>query len=294
MSTLSSKPRFGFTLIEVLVVIAIIGVIAAILFPVIASARESAKGTTCLSNLKQLAVGLNLYAQDYNDNHPEIRPTAFGERVSFPMGWAGKLYPFIKSTDVFHCPDDSTPIDASAPSAIRYPVSYGMNGNLSLSSSLSQVASAPKTVWLFEVSGNQTVITQSEEGKAPGLFVTRSAAGDGTSGGILASTLVAHSGPGDGRDTLYATGPMDNSASRAGGDDYKGMLGRHRDGANFLALDGHGVWTTPLAVSAGRSAKNATDPQKNTGCIFALPKYNIFPCAEGTAVGLHKLTFSTN
>ena len=62
--------RHGFTLIELLVVIAIIAVLAAILFPVFAQAREQARQTTCLSNLKQLGTGLTMYAQDYDETLP--------------------------------------------------------------------------------------------------------------------------------------------------------------------------------------------------------------------------------
>ena len=59
--------RKGFTLIELLVVIAIIAILAAILFPVFAQAREKARQTACLSNLKQLATGGMLYSQDYDE-----------------------------------------------------------------------------------------------------------------------------------------------------------------------------------------------------------------------------------
>ncbi len=62
--------KSGFTLIELLVVIAIIAILAAILFPVFAQAREQARKTTCLSNLKQLGLGLFMYAQDYDETFP--------------------------------------------------------------------------------------------------------------------------------------------------------------------------------------------------------------------------------
>ena len=61
--------RRGFTLIELLVVIAIIAILAAILFPVFAKAREKARQSSCLSNVKQLGLGLMMYAQDYDETY---------------------------------------------------------------------------------------------------------------------------------------------------------------------------------------------------------------------------------
>ncbi|MCD6351947.1 MAG: prepilin-type N-terminal cleavage/methylation domain-containing protein, partial [Armatimonadetes bacterium] len=62
--------RRGFTLIELLVVIGIIAILAAILFPVFARAREKARQASCLSNLKQLALGFLMYIQDYDERLP--------------------------------------------------------------------------------------------------------------------------------------------------------------------------------------------------------------------------------
>src|ERR1041385_4765860 len=62
----------GFTLIELLVVIAIIAILAAILFPVFAQARESARAISCLSNVKQCALGAHMYAQDYDERFPRM------------------------------------------------------------------------------------------------------------------------------------------------------------------------------------------------------------------------------
>src|SRR5881396_3133319 len=62
--------RRGFTLIELLVVIAIIAILAAILFPVFAQARAKARQATCMSNLKQLALGALMYGQDFDETYP--------------------------------------------------------------------------------------------------------------------------------------------------------------------------------------------------------------------------------
>jgi len=70
--------RKAFTLIELLVVIAIISILAAILFPVFARARENARRANCMSNLKQLALGMMMYTQDYDEKFPNyVGDTSF-------------------------------------------------------------------------------------------------------------------------------------------------------------------------------------------------------------------------
>jgi prepilin-type N-terminal cleavage/methylation domain-containing protein len=93
----------GFTLIELLVVIAIIAILAAILFPVFAKVREKARQTTCASNLKQLGLAFVQYTQDYDETGP-VHTATGGSAI----GWAGELYPYVKSKGLFTCPDDST------------------------------------------------------------------------------------------------------------------------------------------------------------------------------------------
>jgi prepilin-type N-terminal cleavage/methylation domain-containing protein/prepilin-type processing-associated H-X9-DG protein len=86
------RPR-GFTLIELLVVIAIIAILAAILFPVFAQARASARKATCVSNNKQISLGILMYAQDYDETLPmnswaKMPPPAFG--------WQDAIEPYVK------------------------------------------------------------------------------------------------------------------------------------------------------------------------------------------------------
>jgi prepilin-type N-terminal cleavage/methylation domain-containing protein len=74
--------RRGFTLIELLVVIAIIGILAAMLFPVFARARESARKTQCLANVKNIAIALNMYLADWDKGFP--RETNAGVQATAP------------------------------------------------------------------------------------------------------------------------------------------------------------------------------------------------------------------
>lgn len=89
------KKHRGFTLIELLVVIAIIAILAAILFPVFARARENARKASCLSNLKQLGLGLMQYVQDYDEKYPmnEYNEPAIGNWHT----WGKDVQPYLKS-----------------------------------------------------------------------------------------------------------------------------------------------------------------------------------------------------
>jgi len=101
----------GFTLIELLVVIAIIAILAAILFPVFAKVREKARAISCLSNEKQIGLGLIQYSQDYDEMLTKAWYGNNGYQASDPnqanpkYKWMDAILPYVKSTQVFHCPD---------------------------------------------------------------------------------------------------------------------------------------------------------------------------------------------
>ncbi len=101
--------RKGFTLIELLVVIAIIAILAAILFPVFARAREKAPQTTCLSNVKEIALGCHMYVQDYDERLPGYRHERPGNTN---IKWAHMVSPYIASyaTDAYMRPSGSVHI----------------------------------------------------------------------------------------------------------------------------------------------------------------------------------------
>lgn len=151
MDVISSRPlRRAFTLIELLVVIAIIAILAAILFPVFAQAREKARQTSCLSNLKQLGLAVMMYTQDYDENYPlqtsgsnngwfgyatpDGQPNNPCQTNGWdPAGgclwpsWFGSIQAYIKNKQIMICPSAPRHGEASATFANA---SYGFNGLL--------------------------------------------------------------------------------------------------------------------------------------------------------------------
>jgi prepilin-type N-terminal cleavage/methylation domain-containing protein/prepilin-type processing-associated H-X9-DG protein len=93
----------GFTLIELLVVIALIALLAAILFPVFARARENARRASCMSNMKQLGLGMQMYSQDYDERMVPYNLTNEGNS-SKDAFWPWRLLPYTKNGQIFTCP----------------------------------------------------------------------------------------------------------------------------------------------------------------------------------------------
>ncbi|MDX1934046.1 MAG: DUF1559 domain-containing protein [Capsulimonadales bacterium] len=150
----NTQRRSGFTLIELLVVIAIIAILAAILFPVFAQARAKARQISCLSNNKQIGLGMMMYVQDYDECLPPFRTVNDGDWWTARMWtWKDAILPYIKNGGraygdgtaytqagnggIFQCPDNSAAW-SSAPvwwtitgqpgdENTRFPRSYAIN-----------------------------------------------------------------------------------------------------------------------------------------------------------------------
>jgi prepilin-type N-terminal cleavage/methylation domain-containing protein/prepilin-type processing-associated H-X9-DG protein len=101
------ESRSGFTLVELLVVIAIIAVLAAILFPVFAQVREKARQTMCLSNTRQMASSLMMYAQDYDEIFPPVLSIQPGETYFYQISWMNRLQPYVRNIGLFLCPSSN-------------------------------------------------------------------------------------------------------------------------------------------------------------------------------------------
>lgn len=232
--------RAGFTLIELLVVIAIIAILAAILFPVFARARENARRTSCLNNMKQVGLGMLQYAQDYDEHYYG----ANGRSTSiYPgIGWAGAVYPYIKSTQVYKCPDDS-----NNGSGTNLPVSYAFN-YYAASTALATHQYPSLGILFSEISGVSTNISDAQETGTN--IVSAIDVGD-----IL---IWVEGSPGTlkcckfGAPVYHTRGPgVLHKGTRLTDTDNLGPQppqGRHLDGANYAYMDGHAKWVRAQSV----------------------------------------------
>jgi prepilin-type N-terminal cleavage/methylation domain-containing protein/prepilin-type processing-associated H-X9-DG protein len=197
--------KHGFTLIELLVVIAIIAILAAILFPVFAKAREKARQTSCLSNVKQIILGHLMYAQDYDEL---MCPT----RLRYGGGdnraiWAYGIQPYLKNTQLLLCPSWITGAswyEVAAWGPMR--VSYGHNcyaAGTYAGNPLAYFARPAETILIVDY-GNGCIKANSTN--------------CGCAGGAVCPVN-------------YATAQWTT-----------GTAGRHNEGSNCGMVDGHAKW----------------------------------------------------
>jgi len=238
MNTQRKFYRNGFTLIELLVVIAIIAILAAILFPVFARARENARRSSCQSNLKQIALGIFQYTQDYDEKFPLYRTGPY-LGTQRPYAWAdGGVQPYVKSVQILQCPSEPTAGQTTNPAAAGY-TDYGYNlfmggyNNGAISGmSIATLTQASLTVMVFDnVSGH----------------------GDSYGNGAAGQTN-------------YTCGVPGVPTCTAGKATFtSGAAERHLDGQNFAFADGHVKWYRGASPTQSAVVWNAGTPASTSG-----------------------------
>ncbi len=259
MKSLSGNRR-AFTLIELLVVIAIIAILAAILFPVFAQARESARKTSCLSNVKQITLAAMMYSQDYDEVllSPALRSKGQPATAQSQWYWGSNwktwpelVLPYNKSLDIYTCPNrrDSPyytyciNVNSSNDDYPNPPTPPGNwfdgNSNGTPKANQSPVAQAgltapASTIWFYDANSS---VYQSGLNTWTNLeALAASNPGDAKSLEIDGSETIAQ---------LFLTGGgrVDNSTLIK-------EPHRHQQGMNIAWCDGHAKWLKPSAIKA--------------------------------------------
>jgi prepilin-type N-terminal cleavage/methylation domain-containing protein/prepilin-type processing-associated H-X9-DG protein len=207
----SKKQRVdkGFTLIELLVVIAIIALLAAILFPVFARARENARRSTCQSNLKQIALGVAQYTQDYDETFPQAYTAITGTPSILAT-----LQPYVKSTQIFSCPSDiykANSVFSTMHSSYAFSIYLNAISGVTTTLRISSVAQVATTVYAAD-SGLQT------QNSSPWLIADTNS---------LKSVC------------LLLSQPSLSNALNAGDPNWCGPNPRHLETVNTMFVDGH-------------------------------------------------------
>lgn len=259
--------RRAFALIELLTVMSIITLLAAILFPVFNRVRDTARKSSCQSNLRQLGMAVQLYTQDYDDRYM-CGTAGFGAHSG--MGWAGQILPYVKDTRILTCPSDTTKTAAANRTTLSYVYNYSMTRT-------SQTANEGDIQSLATLSDPSRTVLMSEARELSVVVVPGETASPTTN---LAESYDINfftvTGPIPGAPTSDSCAP----ARRCQWDD----VPRHLGGANYLIADGHVKWYPPAAVSSGRPART---PQTAEIRLYRFDKG-----AEGTAVNAHAVTMS--
>jgi prepilin-type N-terminal cleavage/methylation domain-containing protein/prepilin-type processing-associated H-X9-DG protein len=258
MHRLRTSSRAAFTLIELLVVIAIIAILAAILFPVFAQAREKARAITCVSNVKQIGLGVMMYIQDFD----ETGPYAYN-----CLGWWGDVIdPYVKmrgnsdggqgsptGAGLWHCPSDT--VSTTEPLS----PSYGVNAVISGASQnscggtgafqedtqpLAAIQSPADVVWCGDGSRDLNVATHTFNEIAidwvrPSLDLAGLPGWNGREGSVVKTWYHQNMPVSDYTDALTTWQDTNPTWTNKGPAYHHSRNGEKSGMANFVFMDGH-------------------------------------------------------
>ena len=214
--------------------IAIIAILAAILFPVFARARENARRTSCLSNLKQTGLALKQYTQDYDERFP----LALTGNTTGVIGWADSLQPYIKSLQVYQCPSEENGVGDGDPNQPAY-TDYWYNAALSWNG---QEGSATR----YDSGVNEsalpfvtyTILAGDGQGDPTGNASSARYRANGRNAGVNGTTTQRFPV------TALSDSGLVRNLARSGS--------RHLAGMNLAFVDGHAKWFKGAEDDAGQ------------------------------------------